>query len=116
MYPWMWTLENVQIYYFRITGSLLKIPRGNLFFYHCWTSISLDINDAFRTRAGVIDKWRQLEGVTVKRQEQSRQLSEMYKQLVTADVCLTRSRDSLVMKTFDDVTALETTLKSILVG
>ena len=101
---------------FLLLDLYLESPQGKVFFDHCWTSNSLNINDAFPTRAGVIDKWRQLEGVTVKRQEQSRQLSEMYKQLVTADVCLTRSRDSLVMKTFDDVTALETTLKSILVG
>ena len=64
----------------------------------------------------MIDKWRRLERVTVKRQDQSKQLFEMYKQIMAADACIDQCRDNLSVKTFGDVSELEATIKAVLVS
>ena len=64
----------------------------------------------------MIDKWRRLERVTVKRQDQSKQLFEMYKQIMGADACIDRCRDNLSVKTFGDPSELEAAIKAVLVS
>ncbi len=61
----------------------------------------------------MIREWRQLESLAIQRQDQSRQLSVIHQDALRIKAALTEAEHELRRQGFEDVTDLETCLKSL---